>query len=132
MDTSLAVWNSLQQLWADAENCLIAKFSVLPTDIGATCEQFRQIAGKLNWRAVIQGTGLGWIRMDASDAAVLRSAASKLRSPIQTFVVLHRPATLAGLDVWGVPGDPFPVMLAVKRQFDPNGTLNPGRFVGGI
>ena len=27
---------------------------------------------------------------------------------------------------------PVSIMEAIKRQFDPNGTLNPGRFVGSI
>ena len=36
------------------------------------------------------------------------------------------------LDAWGSPGDALPLMRAVKEQFDPKGTLNPGRFVGGI
>ena len=29
-------------------------------------------------------------------------------------------------------GDALPLMRAVKAQFDPKNTLNPGRFVGGI
>jgi glycolate oxidase FAD binding subunit len=32
---------------------------------------------------------------------------------------------------WG-PDKPNPLMQAVKHQFDPNRTLNPGRFLGGI
>ncbi len=33
------------------------------------------------------------------------------------------------LEVWGPTGG-FPIMQAIKRQFDPDGILNPGRFVG--
>jgi len=29
------------------------------------------------------------------------------------------------------PG-PLELMRALKREFDPRGTLNPGRFVGGL
>jgi hypothetical protein len=86
----------------------------------------------VSWKAVIQGTGLGWIRLDSPDAAVLHSTLRDLRAHIPTFVILRHPATMAGIDAWGATGDSFPLMLAVKRQFDPNGTLNPGRFVGGI
>jgi glycolate oxidase FAD binding subunit len=39
---------------------------------------------------------------------------------------------IADLDAWGNSGDALGLMQAVKRQFDPHGTLNPGRFVGGI
>ena len=132
--SSMAVWESLQQLWVDAENSVIAKFGVLPTEISGTCEHFRETSSRANvsWKAVIQGTGLGWIRLDSPDAAVLHSTLRDLRAHIPTFVILRHPATMAGIDAWGATGDSFPLMLAVKRQFDPNGTLNPGRFVGGI
>jgi len=34
--------------------------------------------------------------------------------------------------VWGPPGDAIGLMRRVKRQFDPDRQLSPGRFVGGI
>jgi len=39
---------------------------------------------------------------------------------------------MPAIDAWGSGGDAFPLMLRVKQQFDPRGTLNPGRFIGGI
>ncbi len=36
------------------------------------------------------------------------------------------------LAVWGAPPAALAQMRALKRRFDPNGTLAPGRFVGGI
>jgi glycolate oxidase FAD binding subunit len=38
----------------------------------------------------------------------------------------------ASLDVWGKPPPAIERMRELKARFDPNGTLNPGRFVGGI
>ncbi len=35
------------------------------------------------------------------------------------------------VDVWGSPPPSFSLMREIKRQFDPKGILNPGRFVGG-
>ncbi|HEX2986978.1 MAG TPA: hypothetical protein VHS06_02270, partial [Chloroflexota bacterium] len=35
-------------------------------------------------------------------------------------------------DVWGRPGGPLALMQAIKREYDPRRTINPGRFVGGI
>ncbi len=36
------------------------------------------------------------------------------------------------IDVWGLEGPQVDLMKRIKEQFDPNGTLNPGRFVKGI
>lgn len=43
-----------------------------------------------------------------------------------------RPEAKRGLDVWGYETPALELMRRVKRQFDPKGLLNPGRFVGGI
>jgi glycolate oxidase FAD binding subunit len=34
--------------------------------------------------------------------------------------------------VWDPPGAPQRIMARLKAELDPRGTLNPGRFVGGI
>ncbi|MCH9036742.1 MAG: FAD-binding oxidoreductase, partial [Chloroflexi bacterium] len=36
------------------------------------------------------------------------------------------------IDVWGGSGPQALLMRRIKEQFDPRGTLNPGRFVDGI
>jgi len=42
------------------------------------------------------------------------------------------PAFKEGIDVWGPPPPSLALMRAIKRQLDPQGLLNPGRFVAGI
>ncbi|HEX2501045.1 MAG TPA: FAD-binding oxidoreductase [Methylomirabilota bacterium] len=60
----------------------------------------------------------------------VRDAAATLGG---TSVVEHAPPeTLSGLDVWGPVGPAIEPMRRLKRELDPTGVLNPGRYVGGI
>jgi glycolate oxidase FAD binding subunit len=49
-------------------------------------------------------------------------------------LVLQRCPTVLkrSIDVWGDPGPALALMRALKDKLDPNTTLNPGRYVGGI
>jgi glycolate oxidase FAD binding subunit len=60
----------------------------------------------------------------------VRTASQRLEG---STVVEDCPEGLKGaVDMWGPPPPGFHVMQRLKRQFDPKGVLNPGRFVGGI
>ena len=73
------------------------------------------------------------IRVPAEAAA---SALERLRqaagSEGQVIVGSASPAAKKSLDVWGRPPAAFPLMRSLKQALDPNATLNPGRFVGGL
>lgn len=131
------VWNARQELWSAPDSAAIMKFSVLPANIASGVETVRCVAAhhQIQWKAVIQATGLGWLRLDGSPD-YLRSAMQELRASLEreggSLIVLHRPAGMGPLDAWGNAGNALPLMRAVKEQFDPKGTLNPGRFAGGI
>src|SRR5580704_10446228 len=136
--TSDAVWQAREELWSSAESAAMAKFSVLPASVAETCGRIRHLADSLGvqWRAVVQGTGLGWLRLEASSAPAIHQVLHTLRPELEhvggSLAVLHRPAAMPTIDAWGSGGDAFPLMLSVKQQFDRRGTLNPGRFIGGI
>lgn len=50
-----------------------------------------------------------------------------------SLVILSAPLAIkAKVDVWGPVGNALFLMQELKQQFDPQGLLNPGRFVGGI
>ncbi len=107
------VWKAREELWGSAQ---IVKFTTLPSRISAAAESFS--------RYVIQATGIGYAQFDG-DLAALRKT---MEQDGGSLVILGK----SKLDAWGSPADALPLMRAVKEQFDPKGTLNPGRFVGGI
>jgi len=136
--TSDTVWQARQELWSSADSAAIAKLSVLPASVAKTCDRINHFANSLGvrWSAVVQGTGLGWLRAEALTAPATHQVLHSLRPEIEqlggSLLVLHRPPAMPAIDAWGSSGDAFPVMLNVKRQFDPRGALNPGRFLGGM
>jgi glycolate oxidase FAD binding subunit len=122
----------------DSQPAAIAKFSVLPAAIANTYQQLRDLSQPLNvhWSAVVQGTGLGWIRLGPANANAIQQVLQKLRSQLEpaggSLLVQYRSPEIPEIEVWGNPGDALPLMQSVKQQFDARKTLNPGRFVGGI
>jgi glycolate oxidase FAD binding subunit len=135
--TSDAVWQARQELWSSPE-AAIAKFSVLSASIAETCSRVRHLSDScgVRWSAVVQGTGLSLLRLEASSAPAIHQVLQALRTELDqmggSLVMLHRPAALPAIEAWGGVGSAFPLMRSVKQQFDARGTLNPGRFIGGI
>lgn len=48
-----------------------------------------------------------------------------------TILLSAPPEVKQNIDVWGPPPPSLRIMRALKRQFDPDHLLNPGRFLGG-
>ena len=133
------VWSERERMFRDrCEKTLIVKVSTLPANF-ATLISLIQNTGKfreMEWRLVAHASGTGWLRVDAAQSdlcAILESLRQGLQMMQSTAVVQHCPVVIKrNLDVWGPVGDALELMRTVKKQFDPSGTLNPGRFVGGI
>jgi glycolate oxidase FAD binding subunit len=127
---SAGVWSAREQLWEQPG--AIGKFSVLPADISKTVA----CIGSGSWSAVVQATGIGWLRRAAGGMKALRTTIEGKNGErgggerSGGSLVIMRDA--GELDAWGTAGDTLLLMLALKQQFDPRGVLNPGRFVGGI
>jgi glycolate oxidase FAD binding subunit len=137
------VWRSRERLWRNREYALIVKLSVLPSELSSTAEYARQQCPRgASWSMVAQSVGLATLRVDLDRNATqmesqVTAFVAGLRARISgrhgTAIVLHCPPELKRqLDVWGSQGTAQALMMRVKQQFDPAGTLNPGRFVGGI
>ena len=134
------LWRAREELCEalvpDSLEHAIAKLAILPSNVGSTATAINDVAKahELSWRAVLQATGIGWVRLDGNLAVLpaLRELRSRLARRGGSLVVVRQPPSAAPLDAWGEVGDALPLMRALKRQLDPRGTLNPGRFVGGI
>jgi glycolate oxidase FAD binding subunit len=132
------VWTARQEVCSGAGegDFVTAKIVALPAEIAEAVEMIGNAAGsELQWRAVVQATGVGWLRISGPTDA-LRAALISLREWLEgrggSLMIARRPEGIGEMDVWGNAGDALALMEAVKRQFDPARTLNPGRFAGGI
>jgi glycolate oxidase FAD binding subunit len=65
----------------------------------------------------------------AGDVSIDALAATRANA-----IVFHAmpPQARGRIDAWGEPPPSFPLMRALKTNFDPKGLCNPGRFVGGL
>jgi glycolate oxidase FAD binding subunit len=101
---------------------------------------FRWGSGRL---AAHAGTGVLKVGLTGPDpanadqleafAGFLAEARARLAVRQGSLVVAEAPPALKrAVDVWGPPGDAVELMRRVKRQFDPDRQMSPGRFVGGI
>jgi glycolate oxidase FAD binding subunit len=134
------VWNARQEIWSAGKQgeteFAAVKFVSLPAQIAEAIETIAKLSSaKSRWSVVAQATGIGWVRLEGAVSAIesaLREFRAELERSRGSLVIARRPVGMAELDAWGNAGDSLGLMRAVKRQFDPQGTLNAGRFVGGI
>ena len=75
------------------------------------------------WTQTSPAEGIGWF--------------SKLTQLAQKHnghaVIIRAPASLKqDIDIWGPPPGSLSLMREIKKQFDPHGILNPGRFVANL
>jgi glycolate oxidase FAD binding subunit len=118
------VWNARQrQLDAD----VVCKGTMLPSEIARFAERVRGLGGE----SVTQAGGIMIAGFPAAAAGQLPQLRRELEEASGSLMVLKQPAETK-LDCWGTLPDSLPLMREIKRQFDPERILNPGRFLGQI
>jgi len=122
---------------------LLVRCGCLLSRVGELAQGIEEMVRNAQYQAsMVVGPGRGVVKVfmpgvkwaDADTAGKAVEALRDLAVAAQGYVVVERcpmPAK-ATLDVWGDPGQGFPLMRRLKEQMDPKGILNPGRFVGGI
>ena len=118
------VWSARQQ---QMNHDFVCKATMLPTEIARFAERVRGLGGE----SVTQGTGIMIAGFPAGAAAGLVKLRAEVEEAKGSLMVLKQPAE-AKLDCWGTPPDSLPLMREIKRSFDPEGILSPGRFLGHI
>jgi glycolate oxidase FAD binding subunit len=131
------VWKARQRLFSK-DDAVVLKVSLLPSEIcavSAVLQQWASAAG-LNIAAVAQATGLMTVALNPAldtTVTVVEHLRAKLVDLGGSVVALQVPDSMRGrIDVWDCNSDALPLMREIKRRFDPNRILNPGRFVGNI
>jgi len=106
------------------ESTITCKIGVLPT---AAVEILNQIEVGL----IHISSGLGLVRLEKSEQILPLRNLCQANSGFLS--ILSAPVEVKlKFDVWGYTGNSLDVMRGIKKQFDGNYILNPGRFVGGI
>jgi glycolate oxidase FAD binding subunit len=116
------VWNARQQQMI---RDFVCKGTMLPSEIARFAERVRGLGGE----SVTQATGIMIAGFPAAEG--LLPLRREMEEAGGSLMVLKQPAE-AKLDCWGTPPDSLPLMREIKRRFDPEGVLNPGRFLGRI
>ncbi len=115
----------------------VLKVAAMPTEIGPTLRWCGEALRDVEWEAVGRaGVGVLLLRI-GGDTRRQQHAVEALRARVPigrgSVVVVRASEDLKRVvDVWGAAGDALPVMRAIKRQFDPNALLSPGRGPFGI
>lgn len=135
-DDEAQLWQRLrEQLDAPAaEPAILCKIGVRPSLAVAALSQLLALLSPSGAGAIHAGSGLGVLRFAGEN---LTERVLKMRSVCQEkggfLTVLQAPVSVKQqLDVWGYTGNALDLMRRIKRQFDPENILSPGRFVGGI
>ncbi len=136
-----SIWDTLAKALAAP---VVLKLGCEPKQVVSWLGEIERRASRLDLRAsVVAQPGSGTLECALlgpvpGAAALDRELLAALREGLSheggSLVVEQAPTELKSeLDVWGrISPESFAIMSRLKKEFDPTGVLNPGRFVGGL
>ncbi|HEY8997731.1 MAG TPA: FAD-binding oxidoreductase [Edaphobacter sp.] len=103
------------------------RVSTLPTDTCAVADELQRMSPMLEVISISQGIGLHDVSLRGSGEKIVE-VINRLRFRSSTVVTVLQTEPAVGTQAFTVPAAVMSVMQAVKRNFDPTGTLGPGKF----
>jgi glycolate oxidase FAD binding subunit len=140
-------WEAAGELSSRAfpEATAVMTWGALPTQVADLVEHGGDIARRHGLNAAFAAhAGVGIITAVLGSGGDGKIAATTVAAALGDWRALVRDASGHAMlewaplavkervPVWDPPGAPFRIMQRIKSELDPNGILNPGRFVGGI
>lgn len=136
VEADQGLWTRLRDL--PFEQPIVLKISVVPSELNFVLAQAQKVADsqRLKYAIVANAVGVVLVAL-AGDQAAAAKAIADMRDHVCAhgghLVVQRAPREIREqVDVWGPIRNDSGMMRKLKQVFDPNGILNPGRYVGGI
>lgn len=143
-DDTPGLWRRITDFsWnGDADHVATARVSIAPSRLAMFVDGLAPDNGAIS-SAVVAEPGYGgalvhWFTDDAEnpddDVVTHLRRAREAATHNGGHLVVERCTTAVKqlVDPWGEVGESLQIMRRMKEQYDPEGILNPGRFVGGI
>ena len=123
---------------ANHENAVLVRCGVRPKETAVLATGMASALSGIGiatpYLAASPGLGIVVGRMDLGSegsSGLLADAQGILLGLAETVTILAAPPSWKrGIDVWGRLPEGFDVMRSLRAQFDPERTINPGRFAG--
>ncbi|NOT57318.1 MAG: FAD-binding oxidoreductase [Deltaproteobacteria bacterium] len=138
-----ALPDAIRDFPVSGDAALRCKVSLLPSQITPFCQAVEEespVRGLSVEMVAHAGNGILYCRLPQRDNPSrekllsfvdwLRILAKKLGGTVVIEAI--DPTLKDRVDVWGHVGSSFPLMKRLKETLDPQGMINPGRFVGGL
>jgi len=127
------LWQLLKKI-SESPDLITCKIGIIRHRAQDFLAEYTQITNQEGIAIIYAGSGLGKLAFTHEDA---RAKINKLRLLCQNkqgfLTILTAPNTIKeSIEIWGYTGNGLPIMEKLKKQFDPNSLLNPGRFLGNI
>lgn len=129
------LWQRLIEFQADRSPTAVLRANLVPSGVVRFCQTVLEIDGQASVQAHA-GNGIVTVRLGGLAPHEVAPAVIKRLQPaaVAAYGSLTLLSAKPGVEVtrqlvWGPARGDHAIMMAVKRQFDPRGILNPGRFV---